>query len=289
MASSKIVLGADNLARILGPTRKDTGVALDNTNSGATSLARMFDERKETEICLATTRFRASENSGSSSFTIPNIYPQWLEAGDIITIVDDFDQRYERTVSLVTGGTDIDVPATNFDTVTITGVIETNTSAGTKVFLKRKAATAVYFPIRAPQRQWEDGDAYELRANDLSAQTGTIAAYFAATDSSQDGAIAIDQAEYAVMELAAPTVLADVGSRIRAQIGGDIAMSEFPSGGAGTPPDPVAWVGDGGFSGTIPDTQLGLKVGDMIRVEIHFNGGAGLQLIDAVLAPVVES
>ena len=115
----------------------------------------------------------------------------------------------------------------------------------------------------------------------LSLRDRTASRVFGGVRATEDGAPAANHPDDPQVILGnALNQAASVGRRVRVKIGSDVTMAEFPSGGAVGYPDPVAWKASGGFSGAIADTQVGLAIGDLIEIEVHFDGGAGLFLID---------
>ncbi len=59
------------------------------------------------------------------------------------------------------------------------------------------------------------------------------------------------------------------------------AYGTFPS-----TPDAIAGDATWGYRGTLTDTQAGLEIGQRVRIEINFNGGGGLQLLETIDAIV---
>ena len=284
----QIVRGADNLFRIKGTTRKSDGVALDNTNEGATSLFRLYNKGKAHLIHAAVTRLRTA-NLSTVTFEIPHLVPQWLEAGDLVLVETDEGEVDQLVVDAVTPGTDEATPATNFDTFTTTAAVAGACRVGSKVTLFQKSATARLIPLSgAPSGRLVVGDEVEIQRNDLTVVTVTANRVWSGVFATEDGVRAPNHSDDpAVVQLPANLgATADPGRRLRVKIGGDFAMSEFPSGGAGTPPDPAVWKLAGGFSGSIPDDQAGLSLGDLIEVEVLFDAGAGLFLVDQICESV---
>lgn len=286
-----IIRGSDNSVKLLGPHKESDGSALDFTNAGATSTFELYDDRRETRIIPARTRLQADAVIGLT-FTIPHIVPQWLESGDSILIIGSDGEKMRRIVNTITPGTDELTPATNFDTVAVTVALSEASSKGSEVTLVKKGSGAVVLPIYVPRVAYAAvaGFVVEVQQDDLTVKSGILDGAWDATISTEDGAIALDQDEYPILQLAAGiTTNVSVERRIRNKLTvSPIAMSEFPSGGAGTPPNPDTWRSLGGFVGTIPDTDITMDIGDQVRVEITFDGGAGLKLILASVEPVIE-
>jgi hypothetical protein len=69
------------------------------------------------------------------------------------------------------------------------------------------------------------------------------------------------------------------------KLGVDLTLTSFGDFPTANPivGDP-AW----GFRTTLPDTHADLKIGQDIRIEITHDGGAGLKLVSAIRAKVVE-
>ncbi len=292
MAKSKnIVLGGDNTVKINGPTREDTGAQLDNTNASATSLFRLFNEKKKRTVHAATTRLRTAVASGATTgFEIPHMVPQWLETGDVVTIETDGGEIDSLTIATFTPGTDDATPATNFDTFTVSVGVGGACDVGREITLRTKATASDTLPITESQEEYEIGDTVEIQYDDITVDVGDVLRLFKKVIVTEDGEPAPSQeSDFSVVVLDSNLgILTGAGNRLRVQVGSDFAMAEFPAGGAGTPPVDEDWVASGGFSATIPDTQLGMRAGELYLVEIHFNGGAGLALIDSFKAPVTE-
>ena len=285
-----ITRGADNLVRVLGPTKKSDGTALDNSNESATSVFRLFYEHKEHSTVEAKTRLRTAIVASGAIWEIPHIVPLWLEAGDTLSILTDAGELHETTIVSIAVGTDKDTESTNFDTLTMTAGPSTGCEIGAPITLKIKATTALILPAEAKNQEFESGDTLEFHTDTAVLDVLTLSTV-RTTQSSEGGETAPDQSEYKVLTVAGGTtapITTNALRRIRCKLGADISMSEFPTGGAGTPPVDATWVLSGGFSGSIEDTKLGLEIGDLMRVEVHFNGGAGLQSIVSTLEPVVE-
>ena len=73
---------------------------------------------------------------------------------------------------------------------------------------------------------------------------------------------------------------------MRVKLGSDITMTSF---GSFPTSSPVAGDTAWGFRGTITDTIGALKSGMKVRIEIDYNGGAGLKHVTSMLATVLEN
>lgn len=274
---------ASNLVRYKGPT-KVSGDTVLNAAAGATSLLRVFDVSKQQHLRAATTRLRTDVAASVDIWLIPHIVPAWIEAGDTVTIITDTGVRHETSITSLVAGTDEDTPATNFDTVTVGTAATTPCSEGNGITLLTKGTTGVIYPVEVLQTGFAQADAVEIETNTPGTLHGTTVSLVQKTKSTEDGEIAPEQPERTVLTLAlASTVAVSVRRRLRRKIGGDITMAEY-----GVTPH-VAGADDWGWEGTISDSLVGLEEGDLLQLEIHFNGGAGLIDIESLVEPVVEA
>jgi hypothetical protein len=288
MASKSIIRAADNLVRLKGPTIRSTGAILDNTGASATMFMRLFDEKKEQCVLAATTRLRTAVAASGTTWEIPHIDPIWVEDGDTLEILND-DGTFTRHSIVgggVSAGTDTSTPSTNFDTLTMATGPPVACKVGAQIRLVIKASGGKRFPIVPKNVRLEPSDTAEFETDVLGTlDVIAIDKSYKDTVATEDGVTAKNQDDRISLVTMTVTTTAAItaGRRIRKKIGADIAMTEY--GAAAT------WTDEngGGFAGTITDTLAGLETGDLIRVEGHFNGGAGLAALYHFLAPVSES
>jgi len=81
------------------------------------------------------------------------------------------------------------------------------------------------------------------------------------------------------------TAACSAGCRIRVKLGVDLTLTSF---GDFPTANPIMGDPDWGFRAILPDTHLDLKIGQDVRIEITHDGGAGLKLVSAMSAKVVE-
>lgn len=274
---------ASNLVRYKGPTKLSGNTVLDAV-AGATSLLRVFDVSKQQHLIAATTRLRTDVAASVDTWLIPHIVPAWIEAGDTVSIITDTGVRHETGITSLVAGTDEDTPATNFDTVTVDTAATTKCSEGNRITLLTKGTSGVIYPVEVLQTNFAQGDAVEIETNTPATLHGTTVSLMQKTKSTEDGEIASEQLERTVLTLAlASTVGVSVRRRLRRKIGADITMADY-----GVTPH-VAGAADWGWEGTISDSLVGLEEGDLLQLEVHFDGGAGLIDIESLVEPVVEA
>ncbi len=279
-----ITRGADNLFRINAPTKRSDGVPLDSTNASATALFRLFNLGKAHELHPAVTRLRTA-NLSTITFEVPHLVPLWIEVGDTILVETDDGEIDSLVIATVTPGTDAGTPATNFDTFTTGAAVAADCRVGAKVTLHQKGSTALTIPISgAPAGKLVVGDEVEIQRNNFTLKTAVPTRIWGGIHATEDGLPATNHPDdpEAILLPSSLGSAADTGRRVRVKLGGDVTMAEFPSGGAAGYPSPVTWLKNGGFEGTIADTEVDLSLGDLIEIEIHFDGGAGLALIDRI-------
>ena len=107
---------------------------------------------------------------------------------------------------------------------------------------------------------------------------------------SEDGAPAVNQDSYKLIEVVGLANVIEIGARIRVELGSEVTMTQWPT----VTPALAAWIStnpedvQGGFEGKFPDVLEGLKVGQLVQIEIKMNAGADAQGIFPFLEPVVE-
>ncbi len=264
---------SDNLIRLVGPTNASTGVSLDSA-SGAACIANIYDERKECQLETLKTRIRSDAAVSAVALEIPVFSPVVLEAGDTIGITHDNGTVSTYSISSMTPGSD-------YDTITIGSGLTEEISAGHEIRLTKKGSAAVFYPIVANDIVPMADDTLEYESDALVLAIKTLLTVYRTT-ATEDGEPAANQESYLVFRNVTAGFVISTGKRIRTRLGGDITMSQYPAAGP-----TVAGTDTWGWEGTIPDTTV-LGLGQKIRTDILFNGGAGLQLVESFVESVVE-
>ena len=269
---------SDNLIALTGPVDRSTGGAV--ADSGTVN-ARLYDESKETRTVALVTRTTRDETSAATSVQVPLFSPNPINAGDTVRVYLDDGSVKEAALSGVT-------PATGYMTLTC-GALGVAAAAGSRVEIRTTATAATKLVIPA-DTSLALGDTVDFAAVPATQQrTITQIQRLVATEDADNVAAtpAPNQPWFDVITLdSALGTATPADSLIRAYLGADIALSSF-----GTFPtsNPVAGDTAWGFRGTIPDTQVGLAPGQRVRIEIVYNGGAGLQKVTALVATVREN
>jgi hypothetical protein len=278
---NKIRLGSDNLIALNGPVDNSTGAVVGT--SPTSCKARIYNERKETQVRTFATRLTAAALSGDSAVKVPLLSPDPIVSGDTVRVTLDDGSVKEAALS---GSAN----STGYQTLTFATTLGVAAATGNLVEVVTKVASATVFPIRA-DTLLEVGDQVEIRQDDGQSLTTTIIQLqkVVATEDASDLAptAAKNQPTFFAITVAAGRAQATTaGARLRVKLGDDV--SSLASFGSFPTSNPVAGDTAWGFRGAIPDDQAGLKAGQDVRVEIEYNGGAGLQLVTSIMAKIVD-
>jgi len=213
---------------------------------------------------------------------VPLFTPDPISSGDKVRVTLDDGSVKE---AVLTGKAN----STGYQTLTFGTTLGVSSAAGNLVEVRTLVASAVLFTVR-PDVLLEIGDDVEILQDDGSPLSSTITQVqrvVATEDADNVAAVpAKNQPVFHAFTTAAGRAQAtSSGSRVQVKLGADVSLSSFGSFPASNPVSgDAAW----GFRGTIPDTQAGLKAGQDVRVEVTYNGGAGLQLVTSIFAKVVD-
>ena len=270
---------SDSLVQLNGPVNKATKLPVSASPTSIT--ARIFNERKE----VLTSRFETRlTNAGLPGFAIaiPKFTPSIFEVNDTIIIhLDDgtIDTEVIDAINTSNAG---------WDLITLTGTLGGAAAAGNTVELKTKAAGTTFLVVDRPG-SIELGDQLEILRDAGTLQVTTLTQFqqisgLEDTDNVTATAAPNQPIFYAMM-IGALTAACSAGSRIRVKLGVDLTLTSF---GVFPTANPIMGDPDWGFRATLPDTHADLRIGQDLRIEITHDGGAGLQLVDAIRAKVVE-
>lgn len=270
---------ADHIVRYVGPTNSLTGVVLDSA-SGASGLVRVFNEHKEAKIGVFETRLRTAAAAAATTITIPHLEPQPIKASDVL-LIEDGKRWNSVVVSSVTPGTDETTPGTNFDTVVLASGLANAAAAGARVCLITKSLGSSILPITEGSEGIETGDVLEVETDTAGTLYSATAGRVDSVRATEDGELAKNQPSARALVFSSGTSIqaSSHGRRVRVKLGGDLTMAQYGTALAGRD--------DWGWAATIPDTHPGIKLGQLLRVEINFNGGAGLADVATLIEPVV--
>lgn len=280
----------DTLVRWVGPYKKSANTVIDiATEASAVVTLRVYLEDVEMRMIAATTRTREDMASAATTITIPHFELAWLETGDTLEWRTDNGQLISKAITY-SAGTDIEVEATNFDTLTWTGGADGDCAKGTVMTLVKKAAANKIIPVSFKARALDqvtghkvsietDSPIVEVTANVLAPPVQSI-------ESSEEGEAAENQEQFYILQCDTLTGSATLspGARIRVKIGDDIAMAGYGTAVVGNE--------DWGWEGTIPDliTQSAvINNGDQLRLIVTLSGLAGFQEVVSKLVKVVEA
>lgn len=279
---------SDNLIRWKGPTRASDGTVLNQaylTANGGTIVMRVYEERMTYEVVELTTRLRADVAAGAVTLTVPHCALQVFATGDQVEVQNDTGEFEQRQITFA-AGTDESTPATNFDTLTIPGLGEA-ASAGNLVRLTKRATAAPNLAVVAL------GSGTQIPFNTCEIETDVpnvfdneIIARMARTQWTEDGALAANQPNFALMHFIGTTVGAiSPGRKIRRRVDGtvDVTMTEY-----GTEPTWTDLPAGGGFEATFADDLLDIETGALLRLAFILSGIPALEAVTSILETVVD-
>lgn len=280
----------DTLVRWVGPYKKSAQTVIDATvEPSAVVTLRVYLEDVEMRMIAATTRTREKILSGATTATVPHFELAWLETGDTLEWLTGNGQLISKAITY-SAGTDIEVEATNFDTLTWAGGVDGDCDEGTVLTLVKKAAANKIIPVAYKSRRLSlitgrkvaietDSPTVEVTADVLDPPVQIIRA-------SEDGVHAENQDVFDILQCDTLTGSATLspGARIRIKLGDDIDMDEYGTAVVGTQ--------DWGWEGIIPDllTQSAvIEDGDTLRLIVTLSGLATFKEVVSLVVKVVEA
>ena len=285
---SNILFLSDNLISLNGPVDRSTLAAV--SSSPTSCVARLYDESKETRVARFVTRLTSAVAASDTTIDVPTIrngtYRTIQEVNETAEIM--YDDGVKRSTTL-SGVSVLD----GFDRVT-TASLPQAAAVGNRVEVVTYPVGVQMIPVEADPKI-VDGDSVELSMDDGTLEVGTATAVVSATiteDATDTDALlrsthsAIGHDQIWTVRTTATTAAVSAGARVRVKLGADVAMTSF---GSFPTSNPVAGDTSWGFRGIVPDTNSGLKSGMKVRIEIDYNGGAGLKHVTSLLATVMEN
>lgn len=285
---ANILYLTDNLVALNGPVDRSTGAAV--SSSPTSCVARIYDESKETRVAKVVTRLTEAVTAISTTISIPTIrngtFRLVQEVNEVAEITYDDGVKRASTLS---GTTELD----GFDRVTASA-LSANAAIGNPVEIETYPIGVQMIPL-APDPRIVDGDSVELHMDNGTLEVGTatevVKAVITEDATDTDAAVrstlrAANHAPVWTVRTTATIAAISAGARARVKLGSDITMTSF---GSFPTSNPVAGDPAWGFRGTIIDTIGALKSGMKVRIEIDYNGGAGLKHVTSMLATVLEN
>ena len=279
---------SDNLISLNGPVDRATGAAV--SSSPVSCTARIYDESKETRVAPFVTRLTEAVTGSSTTISVPTIrggtYRIIQEVNE--TALVTFDDGVKRS-STLSATTELD----GFDRVTASALNQA-AAVGNAVEILTYPAGVKMIPVE-DNTKIVSGDTVEIRMDSGAywVQTVTEVANAVITEDATDidasvrsTLMAINHDPISTIRSTDVSALAvTAGTRVRVKLGSDIAMTSFGSFPTSNPVEgDTAW----GFRGTIPDTLSASPAGMRVRIEITYDGGAGLKHVTALLATLME-
>ncbi len=285
---TNILYLSDNLVALNGPVDRSTGAAV--SSSPTSCVARIYDESKATRVAKVVTRLTEAVTASSTTISVPTIrsgtFRLVQEVNEVAEITYDDGVKRASTLS---GTTELD----GFDRVTASA-LSADAAIGNTVEIDTYPIGVQMIPVD-PDPKIVDGDSVELHMDDGTLEVGTATEVVKAviTEDATDTDAAVRSTLRAVnhdpvwtVRTTATTAAISAGARMRVKLGSDITMTSF---GSFPTSNPVAGDTAWGFRGSISDTIGALKSGMKVRIEIEYNGGAGLKHVTSMLATVLEN
>lgn len=269
---------SDNLLRFKGPVDVLNNTAI---SAGATCTFNLYDERKQGKVAPFVTRARQSAAAGQPDIEVPYFVPEMIvAAGPVFRIV--YDNGSEELLTMLSKATTL---GNLYETLTFSSNLSYAIDTGTKLYLEQFAGS--YVPVVFPDQEPDIGDTVEFELSDFTTQQDTVDGthYSYAQERApgdDDLPEAANQNEYRVLEVAAGIAPPDsllVHSRVRTLVAGPLTANLY-----GTP---AVGSDEWGYAAILPDTTA-LEVGQKLRVEVSFDGGAGLAWSESWVEEVVE-
>ena len=285
---TNILYLSDNLVALNGPVDRSTGAAV--SSSPTSCVARIYDESKATRVAKVVTRLTEAVTASSTTISVPTIrsgtFRLVQEVNEVAEITYDDGVKRASTLS---GTTELD----GFDRVTASP-LSGDAAIGNTVEIDTYPIGVQMIPVD-PDPKIVDGDSVELHMDNGTLEVGTATEVVTAviTEDATDTDAAVRSTLRAVnhdpvwtVRTTATTAAISAGARMRVKLGSDITMTSF---GSFPTSNPVAGDTAWGFRGSISDTIGALKSGMKVRIEIEYNGGAGLKHVTSMLATVLEN
>jgi hypothetical protein len=271
---------SDNLIQLNGPVDNSTGLPVSATPTSNT--ARLFNERKEVLTSRFETRLTNAALAAAGEIAVPKFTPSIFEVNDTMIIHLDDGTIDTEVIDA------IDASNAGWDLLSLTGTLGGAAAAGNTVELKTKATTKTLLVVdRAGSI--ELGDQLEILQDGgtLLVTTLTQVQQISGLEDTDNvtATAAPNQLIFHAMTIGALTAACSAGCRIRVKLGADLTLGSF---GVFPTANPIIGDSTWGFRTTLPDTHADLRIGQDVRIEITHDGGAGLQLVDAIRAKVVE-
>jgi hypothetical protein len=285
--------GSDNFVYLYGPVDQSTGNAITSSPTGCEYV--VFDESLEASLSIFETRLVFPEDLGSTSVSLPKFsVSNVINAGDTIRVTAENGEHQDRIViSIVTSSTSHD--QYNF-------AVGSNYAfpAGSKAELVNRAngSDAKLFTFDK-KPGFEPGSSFQIipNAENIATVTDLSVTWVVKIEASEGSTVggpaspSVNHPEFWGVRTATNSDQNTTTNLIRSRLSsGD--MSSFPSSGF---PTSGAISGDSswGFRGIIEDSQFGItssriKTGDVVRIQIILNAGAGARHVTSILATVVE-
>ena len=285
--------GSDNFVYLYGPVDQSTGNAITSSPTGCEYV--VFDESLETNLSIFETRLVFPEDLSSTSVSLPKFsVSNVINAGDTLRVTAENGEHQDRIViGVVTSSTSHD--QYNF-------AIGSNYAfpAGSKVELANRTNGSNNYLFTFDKKPgFKPGSRFQIIPNseNIVTLTNLSVAWVVKIEASEGSTVggpaspSVNHPEFWGVRTNSNSDQTTTTNLIRSRLAsGD--MSSFPSSGF---PTSGAISGDSswGFRGRIDDSDFGIttnsiKTGDVVRIQISLNAGAGAKHVTSILATVVE-
>ena len=285
--------GSDNFVYLYGPVDQSTGNAITSSPNGCEYS--VFDESLETNLSIFETRLVFPEDLSSTSVSLPKFsVSNVINTGDTLRVTAENGEHEDRIVtSIVTSSTSHD----QYNFAVTSGYAF---PAGSKVELVNRANTSNAKLFTFDKKPgFKPGSNFQIvpSTGGSTSLTNLSVAWVVRIEASEGSTAggpaspSVNHPEFWGVRTNTDADRNTTTNLIRSRLAsGD--MSSFPSTGF---PTSGAISGDSswGFRGIIDDSDFGIsqgliKNGDVVRIQIILNAGAGAKHVTSILATVVE-